>query len=185
MTAGSIAQRCRRENFCCVTTRGLKGRRLGSLWQGLEIQTACFLRLGVLSFDGLMLSSFGLSSGGEPASDETEAFGILAIELVPASGSIFSSAAFAQAGAKPRSSAPGSALWFMMRMAHGSVSPKGQPGGNARTFSSGVIQNKPPRKAYGNEGEPNKEGNGLRKACPSTRRENRARRSFLIARTRE
>ncbi len=67
------------KNFCCVTTRC---RNYGWLWclgrRGGAL-TALPLGLSVLGFDGFILASFGLSLGRLPATDLTQAFGVLAI----------------------------------------------------------------------------------------------------------
>ena len=103
--------------------------------------------------------------------------------LIPTPRLVLASTAFAQADARPRSSA--TAVWLIMTTAHGSASPKGQPGVNAQTFASGAYRNREanlyfragtrqPRKRLENgvakkttrKREPDREGNSSRKASP-------------------
>ena len=132
------------KNFCCVTTRR---RNCGWLWclrrRGGAL-TARPLGLGVLDFYGFILAPFGLPFGRLPATDLALAFGVLAVTLVPAPWQILLATAFAQANPGPRSSRTGTAaaIWTTITATHGSVCyPKGQPEGNALTFSSGAYQN--------------------------------------------
>lgn len=96
----------------------------------------CALGLGVLDFGGIVLTSSGLPPRRLPASDQAQAFGVLAVTLVGAPWLVLASTALAQTEPRPWSSA--AAVWLMMRMAHGSAFSQGQPGGNALSFSSGV-----------------------------------------------
>ena len=84
--------------------------------------TAHPLGLGVLGFYGFILASFGLSFGRLPAPDLAEAFGDLAIMLVPAPWQVLLPAAFAQANPGPRSSWTGTptAIWTIIIATHGS-----------------------------------------------------------------
>jgi hypothetical protein len=85
----------RQNNFCCVTTRcrihsGLcrLRRRPGSL-------PARTLRFGVLSFDCGIEPAPGLSLRCLPAAEQSSAFGILAVTLVPASRLVSAATALA------------------------------------------------------------------------------------------
>jgi hypothetical protein len=145
MTARPSAQGRRQNNFCCVTTRRRNCGVRRCLRPGLGVLTARPLRCGVLGFGGCVQASAGLPPGRLPVADQASAFGILAVALVRASRLILATAAFAQAEAWPRSSRPGTAMapWLTMTAAHGrTCTPKGQPGGNALTFSSGAFANR-------------------------------------------
>ncbi len=138
MAPWPVAHGSRRKNFCCVTTRRRNIRGLRCLWRRVGTLTAHPFSLGVLSFDLVLLTAFGLPLRRLPAPHQTQAFGISAITLVPRSRLVHASTAFAQADARPRSSA--TAFWLIMTMAHGSTVPKGQPGANSLTFSSGAYR---------------------------------------------
>lgn len=86
--------------------------------------TARALRLGVLGFGRGGAASSRLSLRRLPEAEQSLAFEILAIALVPAPRLIPTAAAFAQTEPRPRSSRPG--LPLRMRGAHGrSLTPKG------------------------------------------------------------
>ena len=57
--------------------------------------TARPLGLGVLGFDGFILAPLGLPFGRLPATDRAQAFGVLAVTLVPAPWQILLATAFA------------------------------------------------------------------------------------------
>jgi len=89
--------------------------------------TALPLGLGVPGFHGFILASFGLSLGRLPATDLAQAFGVLAITLVPAPWQVHLATAFAQANPGPRSSRAGTAaaIWTTITATHGSVFSQG------------------------------------------------------------
>ena len=60
MAPRPVAQRSRRKNFCCVTTRRRNFRLLRGLWRRGGTLTARPLGLGVLGFDRLVLTPLGL-----------------------------------------------------------------------------------------------------------------------------
>ena|SRR5580692_12489406 len=97
-----MTERIRQKNFCCVTTRrrnfGLRRR----LWRSGGAPTARPLRLGVLSFDGVVLAPFGLPLGRLPAPHQAPAFGVLAVTLIPTPRRVLVLTAFAQANPRPR-----------------------------------------------------------------------------------
>ena len=66
--------------------------------------TARTLSLGVLGFDGIVRTPLRLAPGRLPAADLPQAFGILAVTLVPTPRLVLSPTAFAQAQPRPRSS---------------------------------------------------------------------------------
>ena len=139
-----VAQGVRQKNFCCVTTRR---RNFGRLWwlrrRGGTL-TARTLGLGVLGFDGIVLAPLGLPLGRLPAPDQPQAFGVLAVTLVPTPRLVLAPTALAQADPRPRSSRPDTlaAIWtYHDGGPRERCSPKGQPGENALTFSSGAYQN--------------------------------------------
>lgn len=74
---------------------------------------------GMLGFGGLVLAPFGLPLRRLPTPHQPQAFGILAVTLIPTPRLVLASTAFAQADARPRSSA--TAVWLIMTTAHGSV----------------------------------------------------------------
>ena len=139
MAPGPVAEGSRWKNFCCVTTRRCNVRFPERLWRRSGSLTAHSLCLGVLCFGGLVTATFGLSACRQPAPDQLQAFGVLAVTLIPTPGRVLASTAFAQANPWSR---PAAAVWLMMMTAHGSCVPKGQPGENVSAFSSGAWQNR-------------------------------------------
>ncbi len=89
--------------------------------------TALPLGLGVPGFHGFILASFGLSLGRLPATDLTQAFGVLTITLVPAPWQVHLATAFAQTNPGARSSRTGTAaaIWTTITATHGSVFSQG------------------------------------------------------------
>ena len=120
------AHRSWRNNFCCVTTRRLNLRRLRRLWRRTDALTAHAFGLGMLGFGGLVLAPLGLPLRRLPTPHQAQAFGILAIMLIPTPRLVLASTAFAQADARPRSSA--TTFWLIMTTAHGSTFPRDSPG---------------------------------------------------------
>lgn len=135
MAPGPVAQGSRWKNFCCVTTRRWNVRFLRRLRRRSGAPTACSLCLGVLCFGRLVTATFGLSARRLPAPDQLQAFGVLAVALIPTPGRVLASTAFAQANPRSR---PAAAIWLMMMAAHGSCVPKGQPGEDVSAFSPGA-----------------------------------------------
>jgi hypothetical protein len=114
-------------NFCCVTTRRCNLRILRGLWQRWGTLTARTLILGVLGFGGLALASSRLPPRRLPTTEQTPAFGVLAVTLVPTSWLVLATTAFAQAHPRPWSSRTGTAaaFWTIMTAAHGSLLSQG------------------------------------------------------------
>jgi hypothetical protein len=137
MAPRPVAHGSRRRNFCCVTTRCLNLSRLWRLWRRSGALTARTFGLGVLGFDRIILAPFGLPLRRLPAPDQTQAFGVLAVMLVPTPWLVFASTAFAQADARPRSSAP--AVWLIMTMAHGSAFSQGTARGERANVLLGRL----------------------------------------------
>jgi hypothetical protein len=123
MAPWPVAHGSRRKNFCCVTTRRRNLSRLRCLWRRGDALTARTFGFGVLGFGRIVLPSFGLPPRRLPAPHQPQAFGILAVMLIPTPRVVLASTAFAQADAHPRSSA--TAIWFIMTTAHGSVFSQG------------------------------------------------------------
>lgn len=132
-----VTHRSRRKNFCCVTTRRPNVRRLWLLWQRGGALTARTFGLGVLGFGRIILPSFGLPPRRLPASHQTQAFGVLAVMLVPTLRLVLASTAFAQTDAHPRSS--GTTVWLIMTTAHGSVFSQGTARGERANVLLGHL----------------------------------------------
>jgi hypothetical protein len=153
---------------CCVTTRHGNFRLFQHLRRRWDTPTARTLSLGMLGLDPFVLSTPRLPPRRLPAADLAQALRILAVTLIPTPGLILAPTAFAQTHPRPRSprTSTWAASWITMMTTHGrSLSPKGQPEGNARTFSSGAINHH----AHGlaslyARGEPDRERNNLRNA---------------------
>jgi hypothetical protein len=92
-----------------VTTRRCNARRFGGLRRFDSAPAAQPLGLGVLGFDLFIQASAGLPLGRLPAPELALAIRVLAVMLVPTPRQVFSSTAFAQAYADPRSSR---GTWF-------------------------------------------------------------------------
>ena len=132
MAPGPVAQRSRRKNFCCVTTRRRNFGLLRWLRRGGGALTARTLRLGMLGFGRVVLAPPGLPPRRLPAADQTQAFGVLAVTLVPTQRLVAAATAFAQADPRPRSSRTTTmaAGCLIMTTAHGSAfSQRVSPGG--------------------------------------------------------
>lgn len=121
MATRSDAAGRRQNNFCCVTTRRRRCRLLCGLRRRACTLTARTLRLGVLRFDRGIEASEGLPPRRLPEAEQSSAFGILAVTLVPAPRLISAAATFTQTEPRPRSSGSGTgrALWLTMTTAHG------------------------------------------------------------------
>ncbi len=107
----------RQNNFCCVTTRRRRRWCLYGLRRSAGTLAARTLRCGVLSFGCRVLSSSGLALGRLPEAEQSPAFGILAVTLVPTSRLVSATTALAQA--EPRSRSSRSRLALIMTAAHG------------------------------------------------------------------
>jgi hypothetical protein len=141
---GTPAGRTRelRKKICCVTTRHGNFWLFQHLRRRRDTPAARTLSLGMLGLDPFVLSTPRLPPRRLPAADLAQALRILAVTLVPTPGLILAPTAFAQTHPRPRSPRTGTwaASWITMMTTHGrSLSPKGQPEGNARTFSSGAF----------------------------------------------
>jgi hypothetical protein len=93
----------------------------------------------MLEFDGLILTPLGLPLRRLPTPHQTQAFGILAVMLIPTPRLVLPSTAFAQADARPRSSA--TAVWLIMTTAHGSVFSQGTARGERANVLLGRLSN--------------------------------------------
>jgi len=142
MAPRPVAQRSRKNNFCCVTTRRCNCRLLRRLRRRLGTLTARPLRLGVLGFDRIILAPFGLPFGRLPAPDQTQAFRVLAVTLIPAPWRVLAPTPFAQADPRPGPSRTAATVWLMMTAAHGRVHSQGSARGGTRERSPrALIQN--------------------------------------------
>ena len=137
MTPRPVAHGSRRKNSCCVTTRRRNLRRLRRLWRRGGALTARTFGLGVLGFGRIILPSFGLPPRRLPALHQTQAFGVLAVMLVPTPRLVLASTAFAQADAHPRSSA--TTVWLIMMTAHGSSFSQGTARGERANVLLGRL----------------------------------------------
>ena len=118
----------------CVTTRGRNRRRHGRFRRGPGLAAARPLRLGVLSFGGLIPTPLRLTPRSLPAANLAQALRLLTVPLVPLPGNVPASTPFAQAHPRPRSSDSGMATvtWIIVVSAHGSVCfSQGKSGENA------------------------------------------------------
>ncbi len=131
MAPRPVAQRSRRKNFCCVTTRRRTFWLVQWLRQRWDTLTARPLCLGVLRLNRLVLAPSGLPPRRLPAPDQTQALGVLAVTLAPTPRLVAAATAFAQADPRPRSSrtATLAAVWFIMTTAHGSAFSQGSARG--------------------------------------------------------
>ena len=120
---GPVAEGPRRNNFCCVTTRRRNFRSPG--WLGRKGGTPSARTLGgsMLGFDRFIGTPLRLTLGRLPAAHGTQAFGILAVALVPTSRLELLSTAFPEAHPRPWSSA--TAVCLMLTVAHGSLLSQG------------------------------------------------------------
>jgi hypothetical protein len=137
MAPWPVAQGSRRKNVCCVTTRRRNLRRLRRLWRRGDALTARTFGRGVLGFSRIVLPSFGLPPRRLPAPYQTQAFGVLAVMLVPTPRLVLASTAFAQADAHPRSSA--TTVWLIMTTAHGSAFSQGTARGERANVLLGRL----------------------------------------------
>jgi hypothetical protein len=159
VAARPVAQRSRQQNCCCVTTRR---RNIWFLW---ELRRRCGapsarpLRLGVLGFGG---PAAGIRHPGSNAGwDAAAGTGVHSLCAGRAAAAVVAdwygsgSLDYHEGGPRERRS------------------PKGQPAGNARTFSAGAYQNRQtagPWPVYTAVNERDREGNRLRKAWPRRRK---------------
>src|ERR1022692_3497839 len=82
-------------------------------------------------------SSFGLPPRRLPAPHQTQAFGVLAVMLVPTPRLVLASTAFAQADSRPWSSA--TTVWLIMTTAHGSPFSQGTARGERANVLLGRL----------------------------------------------
>jgi len=164
-----VAQGSRQQNVCCVTTRRRNFDWTGSWRRRSGTLPARTLRLGVPGFDRFVQASLGLPPGRLPAADLAQAFGVLAVALVPSPRLVLPCAAFAQA--QPRAwssrSCTARALRFNVEGAHGSYFSQGTARGERITVLPGrLFKSKTDRRlpVYPRQNEEDKEGNSLRKA---------------------
>ncbi len=130
-----------KKNFCCVTTRRRNLTVTRCLGRGLGALTARTFRLGMLRFDFRILPSCRLPPRRLPAADLPQTLGILAVMLVPTPRLVLTSAAFAQADPRARTSRSGTtaALWITVVGAHGSPFLPGTARGECATVLSGRL----------------------------------------------
>src|SRR5436190_11450500 len=96
----------------------------------------------MLRFGGLVLTPLGLPLRRLPTPHQPQAFGVLAVMLVPTPRLVLASTAFAQADARSRSSA--TAVWLIMTMAHGRTFPRDSPGGTRERSPRAFIETEKP-----------------------------------------
>jgi hypothetical protein len=140
---GTLAGRIKegKKNFCCVTTRRRNLWFLSSLRRGLGPLAARALSLGVPGFGEGVLALFGLPPCRLPAADLPQAFGLLAVALVPTPRLILAPAPFAKAGPRARSapSGLGVVLSLTLAVAHGRISSQGKSSGRMRKRSPRAL----------------------------------------------
>jgi hypothetical protein len=140
MTPRPVAHGSGRKNVCCVTTRRPNLRRLRRLWRRrdtLTAPTAHTFGFGMLGFGGLGLAPLDLPLRRLPTPHQPEAFGILTIMLIPTPRLVLASTTFAQADARPRSSA--TTVWLIMTTTHGSVFSQGTARGERANVLLGRL----------------------------------------------
>jgi hypothetical protein len=110
-----------------VTTRRRNFGRLGCLRRSDGALTARTFCLGVLSLGGFVEPPFGLPLRRQPAADQPQAFGVLAVTLVPTLGQVLLFTAFAQADPCAGSPRTGTtrAFWFNGKSLREPLSPNG------------------------------------------------------------
>ena len=120
---GSLADHTRevKKRFCSVTTRKRNFWVFTDFGSGLGSLAALSLHLGVLGFAVGVLATFSLPLRRLPAADLTQAFGVLAIALVPTLRLVLASAPLVQAGPRARAalSGLGTVFSFNVVVAHG------------------------------------------------------------------
>jgi hypothetical protein len=188
---GSLADRIRGEKkfFCCVTTRGRNCRVLNGLGHDSGLPPALLFGLGMLCSDAFVPTAFSLAASIPPAVDLPQAFRILAVALVPASGLVLASASFAKASAWARSPRSGPTAVFVSTVegAHGSCNSQGKSSGRMFPHSPRALS-KLEQDAYptslSSSREQDRETNGLINA-PGTRTPSAARQTIVISRTKQ
>lgn len=125
-----------------MTTRRRNFDRFGGLRQRSGTLTARTFGLGMLDFGCLFLPPPGLSLRRLPATNQAQAFRILAVALIPAPRLVLLSTPLAQANPRPRSAA--ATVWLIMTLAHGRCFSQGTARGNVLPFPSGAFQNRQP-----------------------------------------
>jgi hypothetical protein len=88
------------KKFCCVTTRGRNFWVLNGLKREVRSLKTFSLSICVASFGGSILAMLGLPPRCLSTTDLLQAFGILAITLVPAPRLILAPTSFAQTGSQ-------------------------------------------------------------------------------------
>jgi hypothetical protein len=125
-TSRPVAHKWRQQNSCCVTTRHRNdaGTRR---WERLAALSTPALGLGILGFGRCLQTPSSLPPGRLPATDLTEAVGILAVALVPTPWLVPAPTTVAQADPRPRAARTGAAtaLWIIMTATHGSAISQG------------------------------------------------------------
>jgi hypothetical protein len=172
MAPWAVAQGRRQQNFCCVTTRRRNLGDLRCLRRRWDAATARTLLRGVLGFGRIVLTPLGLPPRRLPAPPHAQAFGVLAVTLVPTPRLVPAATAFAQAEPRPRPSRTGTAaaVWLIMTTAHGSAISQGTARGERAIVLLGRLSKPGSRRpVYTSVHEPDREGNGLRKAWPRRR----------------
>jgi hypothetical protein len=162
----------RQQNFCCVTTRRRNHGGLRCLRRRWDASPARTLLVGVLGFGRIVLTPVGLPPRRQPASDQAQAFSVLAVTLVPTPRLVLAATAFAQTNPRPRSSrtGPAAAAWLIITTAHGSAISQGTTRGERVIVLLGRLSKPGSRRpVYTSVPEPDREGNGLRKAWPRRR----------------
>jgi hypothetical protein len=152
MAPRPVAQNRGQKNSCCVTTRRYNFWTLRCLRRGRGTLTARTFRLGVLRFGRIVLAPPGLPPRRLPAPHLPQAFGILAVTLIPTPRLVLAPTAFAQANPRPRSSRPGTAaaLWINMAPAHGSVFSQGTARGERAIVLLGRLSKPRSRRSFPN-----------------------------------
>ncbi len=140
---GTPADRIRegKKSLCCVTTRRRKRRSLASLRRGLRPQAVRTLSLRMLGFDCGISATFGLPPRRLPLADQPQAYGGLAVALVPTTRLVLTSAPFAQARPPARSAPSGrtAMLSRTLASAHGRCHSHGKSSGRMLLHSPRAL----------------------------------------------
>src|SRR5215213_3902414 len=91
----------------------------------------------MLGFGGLVLTPLGLPLRRLPTPHQPQAFRILAVMLIPTPRLVLASTTFAQADARPWSSA--TTVWLIMTTAHGSAFSQGTARGERANVLLGRL----------------------------------------------
>ena len=109
-------------------------RGLGRSGDALAAHTFC---LGMLGFGFLLLAPSRLPPRRLPAPHQKQAFGVLAITLIPTPWLVLLSTPMAQTNARPRSAA--TVVWLIMTLAHGRVFSQGTVRGECANVLLGRL----------------------------------------------